>query len=98
VAGTVFTPAVMMVMVVMAVVVPTVVRAVPRVGGVGAGGENAHHEDERRQEPRQYLPPYAHNGIHHLPPHRGLLDTNMMPRHDACVLYGNASLFLCKGV
>src|ERR687890_1119252 len=38
VAGTVLTPAVMMVMVVMAVVVPTVVRAVPRVGGVGAGG------------------------------------------------------------
>ena len=44
-AGAVFAPAVVM---------ATVVRAVPRVGGVGAGGENAHHEDECRQEPRQY--------------------------------------------
>jgi hypothetical protein len=42
VAGTVVATVAMMVVM---VVVPTVVRAVPRVGDVGAGGENAHHEN-----------------------------------------------------
>jgi hypothetical protein len=78
VAGTVVPMAVMVV--VMTMVVPTVVCAVPRVGGVGAGGENAHGENECRQEPRQYLSPDAHDRIHPWPPHRGLLDMTMMPR------------------
>ena len=82
VAGTVFAPAVVLV-----VVMATVVRAVPRVGGVGAGGENAHHEDECRQEPRQYLAPVAHERIHLWPPHRSLLDTTMMPRCEAHEIY-----------